>query len=250
MGSARDRPCSSSLRWIFAQAPRAVARSRDALLGAFVADMKELIATRFPTTAFSVSEARPLGLGTRLTPGLLVALTISSLLVACGPDVVDVDTDGASASASTGAGSTGTMGPTWPKRVVLVTNHVADQSDSVELADGATIAGDADLSLYQSKVLSLRSPTPDSLCEKGKFATLGDVPTEVDTCPAALSGTWGQGAYLSATTTHTTEESMVIGLGLLLWNQEHTALYRVRVVGDSYDPQGGSTATFDYEPAP
>jgi hypothetical protein len=99
-------------------------------------------------------------------------------------------------------------------------------------------------------VLSIRSPTPDSVCEKGKFAELGDIPTEVDTCPAALSGTWEKYAYLSATTLHTSEESFVVGLGLLLRNKEHTALYRARVVGDSYDAQGMSTATIDYEPVP
>ena len=68
--------------------------------------------------------------------------------------------------------------------------------------------------------------------------------------PTAPSGTREQFAYLSATSLHTTEESYVIGLGLLLWNREHTTLYRLRVVGDSYDAQGMSTATFDYEPVP
>lgn len=56
---------------------------------------------------------------------------------------------------------------------------------------------------------------------------------DLDTCPAALSGTWEEFAYPSATTLHTSEESFVVGLGLLLWSKEHTALYRLRVVGDS-----------------
>ncbi len=142
------------------------------------------------------------------------------------------------------------MGPEWPKRVTLVTTIAATETGGVQLADGAIVAGEGDLSLYQSKVLSIRSLTADSVCEKGTYAALGDVPTDIDACPAALSGTWENFAYLSATTLHTTEESYVIGLGLLLWNKEHMVLYRVRVVGDSYDAQGMSTATLDYEPVP
>ncbi len=99
-------------------------------------------------------------------------------------------------------------------------------------------------------MLSIRSPTPESICEKGNFATLGDIPTALDTCPEALSGGWENYAYLSAATLHTTEESYAAGLGLLLWNKDHTALYRLRVVGDSYDAQGVTTATLDYEPVP
>ena len=137
-----------------------------------------------------------------------------------------------------------------PKRVTLVTQAVATESDGFQLEDGAIVADDGDLSLYQAMVLSLASPTPGSLCAKGKFAALSDIPAEVDTCPAALSGTWEQRAYLGSATLHTSEESTVIGLGLLVWNEEHTALYRLRVVGDSYDAQGVSTATFDYEPVP
>jgi hypothetical protein len=140
--------------------------------------------------------------------------------------------------------------PAWPKRVTLATPAVATQSDGVQLADGAIVADGGDLNLYQAMVLSLASPTPGSLCEKGEFTALSDIPVEVDTCPAALSGTWEQRTYLSAASLHTSEESYVIGLGLLVWDEEHTALYRLRVVGDSYDGQGVSTATFDYEPVP
>jgi hypothetical protein len=139
---------------------------------------------------------------------------------------------------------------TGPKRVTLVTQLAAAQSDGVHLADGAIVAGGGDLNLYQAMVLSLSSPTPDSLCDKGEFTALSDIPTEVDTCPAAPSGTWGQRAYLSGASLHTSEESYVIGLGLLVWNKEHTELYRLRIAGDSYDAQGVSTATFDYEPVP
>jgi hypothetical protein len=184
------------------------------------------------------------------TSRLLIAVAISSLLAACGS--VDVDTDGASAGSSTGATSTSTgpMSLTWPKRIVLKTKEIGTPSDGVLFADGTTVMGDGDLTLYSSKMLSISSPTAESVCEKGKFDALGDVPTDVGGCPAALSGTWEKFAYLSATTTHTTEESYVIGLGLLLWNADHTVMYRARVVGDSYDTAGQATATLDYEPAP
>jgi hypothetical protein len=193
-----------------------------------------------------------------LRAGLLVALAVGGSFVACGSEV-DVQTDGDSVSSSAGSGSTGATGstgssgptdPMWPKRITIHSSFAVDQSDGVRLADGATVSGAGDLSLYTGKMLSVTSPVPESVCAKGKFDALGDVPTDLDSCPADLSGTWQHFAYLSATTLHTTEESMVAGLGLLLWNEEHTALYRARVVGDSYDAQAMSTVTIDYEPVP
>jgi len=149
--------------------------------------------------------------------------------------------------------STESTGPTesvWPQRVTLVTTGAGVGSDSVQFADAAIIAGDGDLRLHQAMVLSIRSPTPESVCEKGKFAALDDIPTDLDACPAALSGTWGTAAYLDAATLHTSDESYAAGLGFLVRDRDHTALYRLRVVGDSYDAQGRSTVTFDYEPVP
>lgn len=212
--------------------------------------MKTLTDPRRQTTLSSTRAIEPAGPGIRLTPRLLVALAASSLLVACEPEVGDVHTDGGPDSSSTSAGSTGTMGPEWPKRITLVTHLAGNPGDGVRLADGMPVAGKGDLSLYQAMVLSIASPAPDSICEKGKFASLSDIPTEVDVCPEAYMGAWKQRTYLSASTVHTSEESYVIGLGLLLRNEEHTALYRVRVIGDSYDMEGKSTATLDYEPVP
>ena len=216
--------------------------------------MKKVTAVRIPTTFFPLRQGAPLGLAMRSVASLVVALATGSVLVACGSEVIDASSGGSSEGSATGAGSastsTGTMGPMWPKRITLLSSFAADQSAGLQLSDGVIVAGEGDLSLATSKVLSVRSPTTDSVCEKGKFEALGDVPAEVDSCPGALSGTWEKFAYLSATTLHTTEESYVIGLGLLLRNKEHTALYRARVVGDSYDAQGMATATFDYEPVP
>ena len=172
----------------------------------------------------------------------MCAWVLSSFLVGCGMETTPI-----------GAGSAGTSGstePAWPKRVTLVTQLGATQSNGVQLEEGDIIAGEGDLKLDQAMVLSIATPTPESLCEKGTFAALGDIPTAVDACPAAPTGTWEKRVYLSAASLHTSEESTVIGLGLLVRNEDHTALYRLRVVGDSYDAEGMSTATFDYEPVP
>lgn len=152
-------------------------------------------------------------------------------------------------TAPTSTGLTEPTAPAWPKRVTLVTKLATDESGSVRLADGALVEDGGDLSLDVGRVLSLSSPTSDSLCAKGTFDALEDIPTTVDTCPASLSGTWEQRTYLSAASLHTDEESSVVGLGLLVWSEDHTALYRLRVAGDSY-AAGVSTATFDYEPVP
>jgi hypothetical protein len=134
--------------------------------------------------------------------------------------------------------------------VTLVTKPSASLHGGVWLVDGAVTTGDGDLNLDQAQVLSIASPTPGSLCELGTFATLGDIPATADKCAGSLPGGWKQRAYLSATTLHTSDQSDVIGNGLLVRDAAHTALYRLRVVGDSYDAEGLSTATFDYEPVP
>ena len=165
-------------------------------------DMKKLTAARIPTTVFSLCEGAPLGLAMRSVASLVVALATGSVLVACGSEVVDASAGGTSGSSSTGAGSTststGTMGLMWPKRITLLSSFAADQSDGVQLSDGVTVAGEGDLSLFTSKVLSIRLPTPDSVCEKGTFEALSDVPAEIDSCPGALSGTWENFAYSSS----------------------------------------------------
>ncbi|WP_437488879.1 hypothetical protein WME75_09605 [Sorangium sp. So ce1014] len=93
-------------------------------------------------------------------------------------------------------------------------------------------------------VISLRSTAAESICERGtSFAALAEIPTDVDGCSS-----WTAFASLSGTSIHESDESYRIGLGLLVWDAEHAALYRLRVLGDSYDVTVGSTATFEYEP--
>ncbi|AUX42126.1 uncharacterized protein SOCE26_035530 [Sorangium cellulosum] len=130
----------------------------------------------------------------------------------------------------------------WPRTVTLTSPEFGD-GDYVRFSDGA-VSDAGDLGIQWGRVISLWSTAAESVCERGTaFPTLADVPTDVADC----SG-WTQFAYLSATTIHESDESYSIGLGLLVWDAEHGALYRLRVIGDSYGVTAGSTATFEYEP--
>ena len=162
-----------------------------------------------------------------------LALLTPLLLAGCG-DVAYEPTEAAA--------------PSWPKRVTITTTLSTGEARGVRLFDGALIENGGDLTLVQAMVLSLRSPSMESICEKGTFDALQDVPVEETSCPAAPSLAWQDFSYLSAASLHTTEESYAAGAGLLVRNEEHSALYRLLVVGDSYDMEGVSTATFDYEP--
>lgn len=132
----------------------------------------------------------------------------------------------------------------WPRRVTLTTPRVGE-GDVIRLSDGV-LADDGDLGVQQAMVISLRSATAESFCEKGtSFASLAAIPTDVASCTD-----WVPVAYLSGTSIHASDESSRIGLGLLVRDAPHAALYRLRIVGDSYEATGIATATFEYEPVP
>ncbi|KYF63433.1 hypothetical protein BE11_10205 [Sorangium cellulosum] len=146
-----------------------------------------------------------------------------------------------------GEDDTGTESPSdagaWPKTVTLAVQSIGEAGEHVRLSDG-TVSDAGDLGAHMSRLTYLRSPVEGSLCEMGaSFARLADIPTDVAACSE-----WASLAYLSALSIHESSESYRIGLGLLVWDAEHTALYRLRVLGDSYDVAAGSTATFEYEP--
>ena len=150
------------------------------------------------------------------------------LLMGCGDASAEADAD---------AGM-------WPRRVTLTAPGVG-MGDFIRLSDGV-IADDGDLGVQQAMVISLRSATPESFCEKGtSFVSLAAIPIDVASCTD-----WGPVAYLSGTSIHASDESYRIGLGLLVRDAQHAALYRLRVVGDSYEATGVATATFEYEPVP
>ncbi|WP_437289822.1 hypothetical protein [Sorangium sp. So ce406] len=126
-----------------------------------------------------------------------------------------------------------------------MTSKTVGSGEHVRLADG-TVSDAGDLGVQWAMVISLRSAAAESICERGtSFAALADIPTDVAGCSS-----WSPIAYLSATTIHESDESYRIGLGLLVWDAERAALYRLRVLGDSYDATAGATATFEYEPVP
>ncbi|WP_437733508.1 hypothetical protein [Sorangium sp. So ce1335] len=131
----------------------------------------------------------------------------------------------------------------WPRTVTLAVQGIGEIGEHVRLSDGA-VSDAGDLGVQSSRVIALRSPADGSICEVGtSFASLADIPSDVAACSE-----WAPVAYLSATSIHVSDESYRIGLGLLVWDAEHAALYRLRVLGDSYDVAAGSTATFEYEP--
>ncbi|WP_438025609.1 hypothetical protein [Sorangium sp. So ce233] len=131
----------------------------------------------------------------------------------------------------------------WPKTVTLAVQNIGEAGEHVRLSDG-TVSDAGDLGAHMSRSTYLQSPVEGSVCELGtSFAKLADIPTDVAACSR-----WASRAYLSALSIHESNESYRIGIGLLVWDAERAALYRLRVLGDSYDVIAGSTATFEYEP--
>lgn len=196
-----------------------------------------------------------------MNPTTRACLLLTTLL-ACGPDTTTTDetasTGGPPEPTTTGSeptSTTATTGPVageWPRRVTLETPGLVEPSPAIRLADGSLDAEAGDLRLHQTMILSLRSPTAETVCNKGTFASLADIPTSEDGCPGdPLSPVWHDFADLGGATIHTPEESSSIGLGLLIRDAGLTTLYRVRILGDSYSAETGvSTVTFDYEPVP
>jgi hypothetical protein len=132
----------------------------------------------------------------------------------------------------------------WPRRVTLTTLEVG-MGETIRLSDGV-ITDDGDLRVQQAMVISLGSAAAESFCEKGtSFTSLDAIPTDVASCTD-----WQGVAYLSGASIHESDESNSIGLGLLVWDAQHESLYRLRVLGDSYEVPFVATATFEYEPVP
>jgi len=149
-----------------------------------------------------------------------------------------------------GSGSSDVAPAPWPKQVTLHTDSVTG-GPGIRLSDGVIVMDQGDFNLGQAMVLSLRSPTAESFCTKEKYGALADVPTEESACTGpngAQGGGWTPIVYLSGSGVHTSDESYYIGLGVLARDASHQKLYRLRILGDSYDAQGHSTATFEYEP--
>ncbi|WP_437297201.1 hypothetical protein [Sorangium sp. So ce426] len=199
----------------------------------------------------------------RLCTGACLALL--AVTVGCGGAVIgeddtgtmgedDTGTMGEDDTGTMGEDDTGTMGEddagatspsdigVWPKTVTLAVQNMGEVGEQVRLSDGA-VSDAGDLGVEFTRFVRLRSPVDGSVCTVGEsFAKLADVPTDATACSE-----WWPFVNLSHISTHENDESYRIGLGLLVWDAEHAALYRLRVLGDSYNA-AGSTATFEYEP--
>ncbi len=137
----------------------------------------------------------------------------------------------------------------WTRQVELTFSHSDKSRSSLRLDDGLIGEAQGDLELNQSRSLLLSSLSTKTLCVKGTFAFLDEIPLTTDTCPADLSGTWATHAFLTTAFQHTTQQSQVAGLGLLVQPPRQDTVYRLRVIGDAYDIESGrSSVTFEYAP--
>ncbi len=100
------------------------------------------------------------------------------------------------------------------------------------------------MQLFETMVVSLRTPSPASLCPKGTFASLDAVPTGGAEC---LNGAaWSIAWVLGGSTLGADQWS---GSSTLVRDASHSTTYRLRVVGDSL-AASGVALTFDYAPIP
>lgn len=137
-----------------------------------------------------------------------------------------------------------------PQTFTLITRPEETHSEGFLLETGVLTLGSGDFFLNQSRVLTLISPASDAICAKGDFATIEAIPSDLEDCPAGLSGSWEGFVYLGGASIHTEAESPYVGLGVLMWDAAHLQLYRLYIAGDSYSADGVSTVTFSYVPVP
>ena len=148
----------------------------------------------------------------------------------------------------------GTTLNVWPRRVVLsewVPAAGADLAhDHLRLADGVVGTEAADLTVFAARSIGIDGGAAGTLCEKGVFASLAEVPVGATDCPLSTANAWERFALFGATSRHTTEQSTSVGTSLLARSAGGGPLYRLRIVGDSYEASFATTVTFDYEPVP
>lgn len=137
-----------------------------------------------------------------------------------------------------------------PQTFTLITRPAEMHSDGFLMETGGLTLGSGDFFLNQSRVLTLISPTSDAICVKGVFETFEEIPSDLEDCPAGLSGSWEGYVYLGGASIHTEADSLYAGLGVLMWDAAHLQLYRLQIIGDSYSAEVVSTVTFRYAPVP
>lgn len=130
-----------------------------------------------------------------------------------------------------------------PRRVTLA-RALGGAGAGLRLADGALVTEGGDVQLFETMVVSLRSPSPESLCPKGTFASLDAIPTGGAEC--LHSAPWSIAWVLGGSSLGTDQWS---GSSTLVRDASHATTYRLRVVGDSLDASGVAL-TLDYAPIP
>lgn len=130
-----------------------------------------------------------------------------------------------------------------PRRITLARTF-GGPGAGLRLADGTLVSEGGDVQLFETMVVSLRTPSPESMCPKGTFASLDAVPTGAAECPHG--GGWNIAWTLGGSTLGIDQW---IGAAALVRDASHSTTYRLRVVGDSLDGSGVKL-TFDYAPIP
>ena len=148
----------------------------------------------------------------------------------------------------------GTISQAWPRRVVLSQRLPATGGDYVydylRLADGLVAGAPGDLNVFTARSIGFDGHSAMALCEKGPHASLASVPVDTADCPLSLDNAWHRFALFGETSPHTTEQSRSAGWSMLVRSGDGGPVYRLRIVGDSYDASVLTSVTFDYEPVP
>jgi hypothetical protein len=120
---------------------------------------------------------------------------------------------------------------------------------SLTVVDEGRDNPDVDFFIQQAMVVSLRGQHDETFCEKGrKFTALSEIPTSTGDCPTGLGNVWSRVAYLGGSSVHA--EGFATGYGFLVRTRDRARLFRMRVVGDTYDEKGTATATLEVAPVP
>jgi hypothetical protein len=139
---------------------------------------------------------------------------------------------------------------------VTLQSSAVGKGNGLDLATLSVIADGydnpaVDFFMQQAMVVSLRGQHDDTFCGKGRdFQRLADIPLALDDCPASLSKGWERIAYLGGSSVHPASDSFAAGYGYLVRARDRVSLYRVLVLGDSYDSSGLASAVLDVELVP
>lgn len=127
---------------------------------------------------------------------------------------------------------------------IAVTLATAEVQALAPNTAGGRDHGTVDLGVAVAQVLSLGSirgePDAALLCERGTFASIEDIDGDQDACE------WTPRIYLAANTGDTAFLDELVGTGLLATDGDPSGLYRLWIVGGTFDANV-FTLTLDLE---